>query len=364
MWGVKRLVFRAVLLFSLLLKPSFQIGIETCFEVVTEGEGACSAADIQLLNVFYNDAVALLRAGISIYDNYKSPNVGTFSHLISWANGQAFFGLRPQRDANEDITNIPEEGGRWDTVRKILSRTQRFLAGEEDILNINTKPYIYCRDWWIERVPDINAPKLKEGIPPSNPNPGGLESPPTSILNAYRSYLFENGVRNTKEVWWNKINREYYVQSPMPEGTLGMTWKGDGTESTKPRTVLTDRVFREYGRRLVASHSDVTAMTGINTYYTGAATLVHEIIHLTAEGQDNDHFYGFGDIVVRNQQLLTRLDQGDRTALQEFYELQYTADAYAWYCLSAYLSSVSGMTLFFATGAGLNAEQWDDIPAA
>ncbi|KAK6514869.1 hypothetical protein TWF506_007232 [Arthrobotrys conoides] len=392
MWGVKKLVCRAIIFFPLLLKPSFQAGISTCFQVVTQDLGACSPADIQTLDGFYYDAVALLRAGINLYDNYKTGTLNTFSQSTSFRNGLLYFGLMLKPSANgPPIQNVPDDELRWQTVRSkyrsvythstiqliramqkpkrflhastvtgILSRTQRFLAGE-NVLNIANKPYMYCHGWWLERIPDETL-KLVEDLPsPSNPNSGQIQVPYITVFDHFRRYLVKpNGERNDEEVWWNRISRKYYVQKPLPEKTLGMSWEGDGAANLRPRVALVNAVFTKYARRLVTSKGAVTRKSGIDLYYTGAVSLVHEIVHLVTGLQTNDDLYGAGDILITNKNLVDRMLEGKETNddLNTFDKLQYTADAYAWYCLSAYLSSVSEVTLDFSTSEGSNAEDF------
>ncbi|KAK6498464.1 hypothetical protein TWF481_011055 [Arthrobotrys musiformis] len=358
--SVKKLAYRAILLFPLLLKPSSQAGISTCFQVVTQDLGACSPSDIQWLDIFYNDAVALLRAGLNLYDNYKYGVLNTFSQDMSMRNGLLFFGLMPQRYPGTNrppSKNIPDDEIRWQTVRDILYRTQRFLAGD-NVLNIANKPYLYCHDWWLERIPDDTLKRVEGLLSASNPNSGQVQQPPITVLQAYRDYLYENGVRNKKEVWWNRISRKYHVQSPIPDRTLGMAWDGDGNADLRPRIALVGSVFTKFAKRLVTSRGSVVDKSPMILYYSGAVSLVHEIIHLTATGRDNDDLYGYGDIISRNEFLIDRIIDGQESNddLNEFDRLQYTADAYAWYCLSAYLSSVSEVTLDFSTSLGTNAD--------
>ncbi|KAF3288481.1 hypothetical protein TWF970_005549 [Orbilia oligospora] len=359
MWGVKKLACRAVLLLPFFLKPSFQAGLTTSFQVVTQGPGACSPADIQVLEGFYTDAVALVRAGLNLYDLYRTGSAGTFSQGISFRNGVLFFGLN-----GNGAQNVPADDVRWSRVRNILFRTQRLLAGD-NVLNVNYKPLLYCNGWWLQRIPD-NSYKLVEGRPSAtNPNAGQFQTPYITVANAYRGHLYDNaGVRNSREVWWNTISRKYHVQSPMDPTTLGMAWDGDGDADLTPRIALVGRTLTAYRGRLVTSRGSVIRGSGLNLYYTGAACLVHEIIHLTAQNQDNDDLYGYGDITQANHFLLDRILGGTATnaQLQLFDRLQYTADAYAWYCLSAYLSSISEVSLDFSTGSGLNALDIANLP--
>ncbi|KAF3196899.1 hypothetical protein TWF679_003894 [Orbilia oligospora] len=332
MWGVKKLACRAILLLPFLLKPSLQASLTTGFQVVTQGPGACSPADIQVLEGFYTDAVALVRAGLNLYDLYRTGSVDTFSQ--------------------DDV--------RWSRVRSILVRTQRLLAGDNvlNVLNINYKPLLYCNGWWLQRIAD-NSYKLVEGRPSAtNPNAGQFQTPYITVAAAYERFLYEGGVRNSKEVWWNTVSRKYHVQSPIDPTTLGMAWKSDGDADLTPRIALVGRTLTAYRGRLVTSRGSVVRGSGLNLYYTGAACLVHEIIHLTAQDQDNDDLYGYGDITRANHVLLDRILERTATnaQLQLFDRLQYTADAYAWYCLSAYLSSISEVSLDFSTGSGLNAQ--------